>query len=311
MIIAGAGGAAHLPGMTASMTPLPVIGVPVRARSSSTASTRCSRSCRCRPGIPVATVAIGNARNAGLLAVRILANGDEKLRAAMIALPAPISRSTVRDKDAKLREQTLSSRCRRYSVAIAFSTSSLAARRAGRLAQTSVASAVITTMITSWTGAAENFVKPWSCSASHDRPAEEQRHRDPEQRAEQRDDHRLPAHHRTHLPPTAADRAQQPDLARALVDRQRHRVDDADERDDHGEEQQHVDQHEDLVDLLLLIGLVLRVVLQLRVRVRRDERLDRGAALRRRVTPGFSLAKICDVELLRRSSSRTSRARST
>ena len=69
--------------MTASMTPLPVIGVPGPARRSSTASTRCCRSCRCRPGIPVATVAVGNARNAGLLAVRILGDGDEKLRAAM------------------------------------------------------------------------------------------------------------------------------------------------------------------------------------------------------------------------------------
>ena len=55
-------------------------------------------------GIPVATVAIGNARNAGLLAVRILGNGDEKLRSAMVRFQADLAQ-TVRDKDAKLRDQ--------------------------------------------------------------------------------------------------------------------------------------------------------------------------------------------------------------
>ena len=68
VIIAGAGGAAHLPGMLASVTPLPVIGVPVATRRTSMASTRCCRSrCRCRPGVPVATVlrVAAGARNAG------------------------------------------------------------------------------------------------------------------------------------------------------------------------------------------------------------------------------------------------------
>ena len=81
VLIAGAGGAAHLPGMLASVTTLPVIGVPV-ALSHSTASTACSPSSRC-PGRPVATMAVNGARNAGLLAVRILAVGDPGLTAAM------------------------------------------------------------------------------------------------------------------------------------------------------------------------------------------------------------------------------------
>ncbi len=86
VIIAGAGGAAHLPGMTASMTPLPVIGVPVPLKQLEGLDSLLS-IVQMPAGIPVATVAIGNARNAGLLAVRILGNSDEKLRAAMIALP--------------------------------------------------------------------------------------------------------------------------------------------------------------------------------------------------------------------------------
>lgn len=101
VIIAGAGGAAHLPGMTASMTPLPVIGVPVALKQLEGLDSLLS-IVQMPAGIPVATVAIGNARNAGLLAVRILANGDEKLRAAMIRFQADLAQS-VREKDAKLR----------------------------------------------------------------------------------------------------------------------------------------------------------------------------------------------------------------
>ena len=103
VIIAGAGGAAHLPGMTASMTPLPVIGVPVALKQLEGLDSLLS-IVQMPAGIPVATVAIGNARNAGLLAVRILANGDEKLRAAMIRFQADLAQQ-VRDKDAKLRDQ--------------------------------------------------------------------------------------------------------------------------------------------------------------------------------------------------------------
>ncbi len=103
VIIAGAGGAAHLPGMTASMTPLPVIGVPVALKQLEGLDSLLS-IVQMPAGVPVATVAIGNARNAGLLAVRILANGDEKLRAAMIRFQADLAQQ-VREKDAKLRKQ--------------------------------------------------------------------------------------------------------------------------------------------------------------------------------------------------------------
>ncbi len=104
VIIAGAGGAAHLPGMTASMTPLPVIGVPVPLKHLEGLDSLLS-IVQMPAGIPVATVAIGNARNAGLLAVRILGNADEKLRSAMVQYQADLGRQ-VRDKDAKLREQS-------------------------------------------------------------------------------------------------------------------------------------------------------------------------------------------------------------
>lgn len=104
VIIAGAGGAAHLPGMTASLTPLPVIGVPVALTQLDGLDSLLS-IVQMPAGIPVATVAIGNARNAGLLAVRILANHDEQLRAAMVGYQADLTQQ-VRDKDAKLRGES-------------------------------------------------------------------------------------------------------------------------------------------------------------------------------------------------------------
>lgn len=79
VIIAGAGGAAHLPGMVASLTPLPVIGVPVATRNLNGVDSLYSIVQMPR-GIPVATVAIGNAQNAGLLAVQILASHNEQLQ---------------------------------------------------------------------------------------------------------------------------------------------------------------------------------------------------------------------------------------
>lgn len=78
VIIAGAGGAAHLPGMVASMTTLPVIGVPVQTKSLGGVDSLYS-IVQMPPGIPVATVAINGALNAGLLAAKILATGDEEL----------------------------------------------------------------------------------------------------------------------------------------------------------------------------------------------------------------------------------------
>jgi 5-(carboxyamino)imidazole ribonucleotide mutase len=107
VIIAGAGGAAHLPGMTASMTPLPVIGVPVPLQQLSGLDSLLS-IVQMPAGIPVAAVAIGNARNAGLLAVRILATSDAKLREAMESYQSDLA-DVVTEKDAKLREQLGSS----------------------------------------------------------------------------------------------------------------------------------------------------------------------------------------------------------
>ena len=83
VIIAGAGGAAHLPGMLAALTPLPVIGVPVALKYLDGMDSLLS-IVQMPAGVPVATVAIGNARNAGLLAVRILAAADDRLRERMV-----------------------------------------------------------------------------------------------------------------------------------------------------------------------------------------------------------------------------------
>lgn len=79
VIIAGAGGAAHLPGMVASLTVLPVIGVPIQTKALGGVDSLYS-ICQMPPGIPVATVAINGALNAGLLAAKILATADIKLR---------------------------------------------------------------------------------------------------------------------------------------------------------------------------------------------------------------------------------------
>jgi 5-(carboxyamino)imidazole ribonucleotide mutase len=100
VIIAGAGGAAHLPGMTASMTSLPVIGVPVPLKQLDGLDSLLS-IVQMPAGIPVATVAIGNARNAGLLAVRILAVTDRELRARMDAFRDDLA-DMVREKDERL-----------------------------------------------------------------------------------------------------------------------------------------------------------------------------------------------------------------
>jgi 5-(carboxyamino)imidazole ribonucleotide mutase len=103
VIIAGAGGAAHLPGMVASATSLPVIGVPVGITKLQGLDALMS-IVQMPGGIPVATVAIDNARNAGLLAARILAVADEPLRARLDQAREDI-RQTVRDKDASVRER--------------------------------------------------------------------------------------------------------------------------------------------------------------------------------------------------------------
>ena len=100
VIIAGAGGAAHLPGMVASLTPLPVIGVPVTTRQLQGVDSLYSIVQMPR-GIPVATVAIGNAQNAGLLAVQILATSNSKLQNKIEQYRHNLSQ-TVLDKQARL-----------------------------------------------------------------------------------------------------------------------------------------------------------------------------------------------------------------
>ena len=105
VIIAGAGGAAHLPGMLASVTPLPVIGVPVPLRHLDGMDSLLS-IVQMPAGVPVATVSVAGARNAGLLAVRILATGadDEaaRLRTAMLAFQDGLRDQAV-EKGARLR----------------------------------------------------------------------------------------------------------------------------------------------------------------------------------------------------------------
>jgi 5-(carboxyamino)imidazole ribonucleotide mutase len=83
VIIAGAGGAAHLPGMVASMTSLPVIGVPVKSSNSIEGIDSLLSIVQMPGGIPVATVAINGAKNAGLLAIRMIANHDQAIRKKM------------------------------------------------------------------------------------------------------------------------------------------------------------------------------------------------------------------------------------
>jgi 5-(carboxyamino)imidazole ribonucleotide mutase len=110
VIIAGAGGAAHLPGMLASLTPLPVIGVPVPLKHLDGMDSLLS-IVQMPAGVPVATVSIGNARNAGLLAVRILAAGDALLTKAMIDFQDDLRRQAeakgkrIRAEQAKTEQQ--------------------------------------------------------------------------------------------------------------------------------------------------------------------------------------------------------------
>ncbi|MBW4562102.1 MAG: 5-(carboxyamino)imidazole ribonucleotide mutase [Mojavia pulchra JT2-VF2] len=102
VIIAGAGGAAHLPGMVASLTPLPVIGVPVATRNLQGVDSLYS-IVQMPAGIPVATVAIGNAKNAGLLAVQILATQQPELLEKVQQYRQALS-ETVIAKQAKLEQ---------------------------------------------------------------------------------------------------------------------------------------------------------------------------------------------------------------
>ncbi|MCW2523186.1 MAG: purE [Frankiales bacterium] len=100
VIIAGAGGAAHLPGMVASLTPLPVIGVPVPLKYLDGMDSLLS-IVQMPAGVPVATVSIGGARNAGLLAVRMLAASDQALLSRVVAFQRSLA-ETAQSKDAAL-----------------------------------------------------------------------------------------------------------------------------------------------------------------------------------------------------------------
>ena len=99
VIIAGAGGAAHLPGMVASMSPLPVIGVPVKSSNSIDGWDSILSILQMPNGIPVATVALNGAKNAGLLAARIIAAFDPAVQAQMDAYMAEMAQQVL---DAKL-----------------------------------------------------------------------------------------------------------------------------------------------------------------------------------------------------------------
>jgi 5-(carboxyamino)imidazole ribonucleotide mutase len=103
VIIAGAGGAAHLPGMVAALTPLPVIGVPVPLKHLDGMDSLLS-IVQMPAGVPVATVSIGGARNAGLLAVRILASQDAKLRERMELFQQQLA-ETAHSKDRALADR--------------------------------------------------------------------------------------------------------------------------------------------------------------------------------------------------------------
>ncbi len=104
VIIAGAGGAAHLPGMVASITPLPVIGVPVKSTNSIEGWDSILSILQMPNGIPVATVALNASKNAGLLAIRILAQGNPALLKKMIAFQET-QKNTVLEKSKKLKSK--------------------------------------------------------------------------------------------------------------------------------------------------------------------------------------------------------------
>lgn len=108
VIIAGAGGAAHLPGMLAAVTPLPVIGVPVPLANLDGLDSLLS-IVQMPAGVPVATVSIGNARNAGLLAARILGASDPALRERLVAF-AETLRDSAHAKGETVRSASVSSR---------------------------------------------------------------------------------------------------------------------------------------------------------------------------------------------------------
>jgi 5-(carboxyamino)imidazole ribonucleotide mutase len=104
VIIAGAGGAAHLPGVTAAYTTLPVIGVPIESKSLKGLDSLLS-IVQMPPGVPVATVGIGAAKNAGILAVQILATADATLQKALIEFKEKLA------QESRAKNATLEAKC--------------------------------------------------------------------------------------------------------------------------------------------------------------------------------------------------------
>ena len=198
VIIAGAGGAAHLPGMTASMTPLPVIGVPVPLAAARRPRLAAVDRADARRRIPVATVAVGNARNAGLLAVRILATSDEKLRGRDGALPgrprATGARQGRRRAGAVLARR-LTSTGRLLAERSRRRTSSLRRAPRGEDRQRRTPRARRARRRSTSSCARRRRIERGEALVLQrldDGPTEEQPDREAEHRAEQRDDHRLP-----------------------------------------------------------------------------------------------------------------------
>ena len=96
VIIAGAGGAAHLPGMVASMSPLPVIGVPVKSRNSIDGWDSVLSILQMPGGVPVATVALDGAKNAGILAAQIIGQADEKVLKSIISFKEELKTKVIK-----------------------------------------------------------------------------------------------------------------------------------------------------------------------------------------------------------------------
>ena len=99
VIIAGAGGAAHLPGMVASLTPLPVIGVPIKSSNSIDGWDSVLSILQMPGGVPVATVALDGAKNAGILAAQIIGSSDEEVRNRIIAYKNELRKSVLKKAD--------------------------------------------------------------------------------------------------------------------------------------------------------------------------------------------------------------------
>jgi 5-(carboxyamino)imidazole ribonucleotide mutase len=95
VIIAGAGGAAHLPGVIAALTPIPIIGVPIKASISLDGWDSILSILQMPPGIPVATMALNGARNAGILAAQIIAVGEPELMEKIIAFKASLEKKII------------------------------------------------------------------------------------------------------------------------------------------------------------------------------------------------------------------------